>query len=91
MSAEERPPEVRSYPLAGGAQGEVLWEAGLCRHAAECVRGLPEVFDTAQRPWIQPDQAPPADVERVVARCPSRALRFRRGAADDREARAPRA
>ena len=74
MSAPE-PSGVRLYPLDGGA---VVWEAARCRHAAECVRGLPEVFDTSKRPWIQPGHAAPGDVERVVARCPTRALTFRR-------------
>jgi uncharacterized Fe-S cluster protein YjdI len=66
---------VRLYPLQGGA---VAWEAARCRHAAECVRGLPEVFDTSKRPWIQPEHAAPEDVEHVVARCPTRALTFRK-------------
>ncbi|MEU8258959.1 (4Fe-4S)-binding protein [Micromonospora inaquosa] len=35
----------------------VTFEARRCWHAAECVRGLPEVFDTGQRPWIRPDGA----------------------------------
>jgi uncharacterized Fe-S cluster protein YjdI len=46
-----------------------------CRHAAECVRGLPAVFDTDRRPWILPDGADPEEVVRVVARCPTGALR----------------
>jgi uncharacterized Fe-S cluster protein YjdI len=29
-------------------------------HAAECVRGLPAVFDDRAHPWIRPDAAPPA-------------------------------
>lgn len=67
-------PPAKRYPLAGG---EVVWDPTRCRHAAECVRGLPAVFDTAKRPWIQPEHAPPAAVERVVGLCPTRALTFR--------------
>lgn len=26
-------------------------------HAAECVRGLPQVFGTSRKPWVQPEQA----------------------------------
>lgn len=74
MSDPGGAPGVRSYPLEGG---EVLWEAARCRHAGECVRGLPQVFDTTRRPWIQPRHAPPAEVERVVGLCPTRALTFR--------------
>ncbi|MFD5315783.1 (4Fe-4S)-binding protein [Streptomyces sp. NPDC127098] len=54
----------------------VTFEAGRCRHAAECVKGLPEVFDPAKRPWIQPDNATAERVAEVVRRCPSGALRY---------------
>jgi uncharacterized Fe-S cluster protein YjdI/CDGSH-type Zn-finger protein len=55
----------------------VTFETGRCLHAAECVHGLPEVFDTARRPWIQPDGAAADRVAEVVRRCPSGALRYR--------------
>lgn len=54
----------------------VSYDRALCTHAAECVRGLPQVFDTAARPWIQPDGAAVEQVIEVVARCPSGALRI---------------
>ncbi|MCU4747469.1 (4Fe-4S)-binding protein [Streptomyces xiamenensis] len=54
----------------------VTFEAARCRHAAECVRGLPEVFDTARRPWIRPDGAEAGRVAEVVRRCPSGALQY---------------
>ncbi|MFT9788843.1 (4Fe-4S)-binding protein [Streptomyces bacillaris] len=59
----------------------VTFEAGRCRHAAECVRGLPEVFDPARRPWITPDAADAGRVAEVVRRCPSGALRYEGGGA----------
>jgi CDGSH-type Zn-finger protein/uncharacterized Fe-S cluster protein YjdI len=49
-----------------------------CIHARECVRGLPEVFDTEKRPWIQPDESHPDRVAEVVMRCPTGALQFER-------------
>ena len=51
------------------------FDPGRCRHAAECIAGLPAVFDTGRRPWILPDRGDPEDVVRVVARCPTGALR----------------
>ena len=36
---------------------DVTFDTQRCIHAAECVRGLPAVFDTSQRPWIQPANA----------------------------------
>ena len=58
-----------------GEAGDVSFDPARCRHAAECLRGLPAVFDAKRRPWILPDGAQPDDVVRVVARCPTGALR----------------
>ncbi|MGW7757488.1 (4Fe-4S)-binding protein [Streptomyces violaceusniger] len=54
----------------------VTFEARRCLHAAECVQGLPEVFDIAKRPWIQPDNATAERLAEVVRRCPSGALQY---------------
>jgi uncharacterized Fe-S cluster protein YjdI len=54
----------------------VTFEARRCLHAAECVNGLPEVFDTSRRPWIRPDGAPADRLAEVVRRCPSGALQY---------------
>lgn len=67
---------------------EVAFEAERCIHAAECVRGLPGVFDPDRRPWIEPGAASADEVARVVSRCPSGALTFSRrdGGADEEAA-----
>lgn len=57
---------------------DVTYDVARCIHAAECVRGLPAVFDTAQRPWIQPANAGADAVAEVVMRCPTGALHFER-------------
>lgn len=56
----------------------VTYDAARCIHAGECIRGLPRVFDTAQRPWIQPERATADELAALVQRCPSGALHFRR-------------
>ncbi len=56
----------------------VSFDGARCIHAAECVRGLPEVFDPGKRPWIQPDRSNQEAVTEVVLRCPSGALQFER-------------
>ncbi|MFX4291583.1 (4Fe-4S)-binding protein [Streptomyces bohaiensis] len=73
-TAADPAPGVRTYR---GAEITVSFEAALCRHAAECVRGLPQVFDPARRPWIAPDAADADRVADIVRRCPSGALRHR--------------
>jgi uncharacterized Fe-S cluster protein YjdI len=57
---------------------DVSFDGDLCRHAAECVRGMPDVFDTKKRPWIDPANAETDEraeqLRTVVGRCPSGAL-----------------
>lgn len=59
--------------------GEVVvsFDASRCIHAAECVRGLPAVFDPSARPWIQPENAQGAEICAVVRKCPTGALSVR--------------
>lgn len=65
----------RRYEGAGIA---VSYEVGRCLHAAECLRGLPEVFDAGRRPWVEPAAASADRVAEVVERCPSGALQYHR-------------
>jgi len=66
--------------LYRGPLVNVSFDGEVCQHAAECVRGMPEVFNTARRPWINPAVADtPESADRlraVVGRCPSGALRI---------------
>jgi CDGSH-type Zn-finger protein/uncharacterized Fe-S cluster protein YjdI len=63
--------EVKVYKGPGVS---VQFNASRCIHAAECVHGLPTVFDPQARPWIQPGKATSDEVVAVVARCPTGAL-----------------
>lgn len=65
----------RSYE---GPGIRVTYEAARCIHAAECVRGLPGVFDPERRPWIAPEAAPADEVAAVIRRCPTGALAWER-------------
>jgi len=56
----------------------VEYDAKRCIHAAECVHGLPSVFDPESRPWISPQQGDSADLMQVIERCPTGALQYRR-------------
>jgi uncharacterized Fe-S cluster protein YjdI len=78
------PDKIHEYPAAGVT---VTWEPGRCRHAGECVRGLPAVFEVDRRPWIDPEAASADEVVEVIDRCPSYALGYR--AADGRSRTAP--
>ncbi|MGP4048912.1 (4Fe-4S)-binding protein [Streptomyces sp. 2A115] len=66
-------PQKKAYTAPGIT---VTFEARRCLHAAECLNGLPEVFDADRRPWIQPDAASADRLAEVVRRCPSGALQY---------------
>ena len=68
-----------------GKDINVSYDTRRCIHAAECVRKLPEVFDTQKRPWIQVDNADVDKVADIVMRCPTGALHFERQDGGDPE------
>jgi CDGSH-type Zn-finger protein/uncharacterized Fe-S cluster protein YjdI len=57
-----------------GKSVSVRYEARRCIHAAECVRGAPQVFDPDAQPWITPDNGTVEELTNIVARCPTGAL-----------------
>ena len=57
---------------------EVSWSKPRCTHVAECVRGLPAVFEPGRVPWIEPENATADRVAEVVRRCPTGALHYQR-------------
>ena len=76
------PPKVHRYEGRGGI---VTYDAKRCIHAAECVHGLPAVFDSKAKPWINPDGADAGD-----PRGHDRALPERRAAGRAPRRRPPR-
>ncbi len=52
----------------------VIWKPDLCIHSANCVRGLPAVFDTRKKPWINAQAASTEAIVEQVKKCPSGAL-----------------
>jgi len=68
-------PKLHTYE---GQEGVVTYDAKRCIHVAECVHGLPAVFDPNSRPWVSPDGAGAEELASVIARCPTGALHFER-------------
>jgi len=56
----------------------VYWEPALCVHTARCLNALPQVFDVNRRPWVDVHAASADEIARVVALCPTSALRYER-------------
>lgn len=55
---------------------KVFWDSEKCIHAGYCTGGLPQVFDTSKRPWIDINGADPEEIKRVVDLCPTGALAY---------------
>ncbi len=55
----------------------VIWQPGICIHSENCFKGLPEVFDPSERPWIHMDGASTEKIKTQVEKCPSGALTYR--------------
>ncbi len=54
----------------------VVWKNALCTHSANCVRGLPTVFNTRANPWVNITGATTQQIIEQVKKCPSGALSF---------------
>lgn len=60
------------------SNGEVtiVWKPSLCSHSGNCVRGLPGVFNSRAKPWINAEGATSEAIINQVNKCPSGALSF---------------
>ena len=76
-------PKLREY---SGRAITVSFEPGRCIHAAECVKGLPGVFNPDRKPWVEPDAAQADAIAAVVQRCPTGALHYTMAESDRAEA-----
>ena len=54
----------------------VIWKPKVCIHSAICWKGLIEVFNPKERPWIKMDGATTEKIIEQVRRCPSGALSY---------------
>lgn len=52
----------------------VVWQSGKCIHSANCVKNLPQVFNTKASPWINVANASSEEIIATVNKCPSGAL-----------------
>ncbi len=75
--------KVRSYE---GDDIVIDYDVARCIHVAECVRGLPQVFDPARKPWVDATRGSGDAIAEVVRRCPTGALHYRRTGEAERPA-----
>ena len=73
--SRKRPDVERIYQ---NDQIAVYWEPKICNHTGNCFRGLPDVFQPQNRPWVVVDAASADKIAAVVMTCPTGALHFER-------------
>ncbi len=54
----------------------IVWKNALCQNSENCVKGLPEVFNSLDLPWIKPENSTTQKIIAQVKKCPSGALSF---------------
>lgn len=64
-------PQEKEY---SNGEVTVLWKPDLCIHSGICLRGLPNVFNLKQRPWVNMTAATSEEIVDLVRECPSKAL-----------------
>ena len=52
----------------------VVWKPELCIHSGICVKGLPDVFQPKEKPWVKIEEATTQQLIDQVKACPSGAL-----------------
>lgn len=62
----------------------VCWDPDKCIHSRNCVKGLPQVFDKSQRPWINMQGASSEEIMKTIDKCPSGALSYKKTGTDQR-------
>lgn len=54
----------------------IIWKPDVCIHSTLCWKGLIEVFNPKERPWIKPDGATTERIIDQIQKCPSGALSY---------------
>lgn len=54
----------------------IFWDSSRCIHTGNCLRALPEVFDTSNRPWVQPGNSGGSQIAAAIEKCPTGALKY---------------
>ncbi len=56
----------------------VIWDSGKCKHAAECVKNSPNVFNPKDKPWMDVSKGESNQIMSTIDKCPSGALSYRK-------------
>ncbi len=56
----------------------IVWKPAVCSHSTNCWKGLIQVFNPQEKPWINPEGASTERIIEQVEKCPSKALSYYR-------------
>jgi uncharacterized Fe-S cluster protein YjdI len=54
----------------------IVWKPKICMHSTLCWKGLIQVFDPGEKPWIKMSGAPSERIIEQIKKCPSGALSY---------------
>lgn len=55
----------------------VHWKPSICEHSTLCWKGMINVFNPKERPWVKIDGATTAEIIAQIDKCPSGALSYK--------------
>jgi uncharacterized Fe-S cluster protein YjdI len=64
----------------------IVWKPEVCIHSTLCWKGLIEVFNPKEKPWIKPMGATTERIIEQVRKCPSGALSYFLNSDEEKEA-----
>jgi len=56
----------------------VAWQPHMCTHSKKCWKGLLEVFNPREKPWIKLEGTSTKKITNQIEQCPSKALSYTR-------------
>jgi len=54
----------------------IVWKPKTCIHAETCVKTLPNVYSTTEKPWLKIENASTEEFKAQIDQCPSGALSY---------------
>ncbi|QEC68060.1 (4Fe-4S)-binding protein [Panacibacter ginsenosidivorans] len=66
---------VKTHKYSNG-EVTVVWKPDVCIHSAICFRGLPDVFNPKNRPWVEINGASTDKIIDQVRKCTSGAVSY---------------
>lgn len=71
-------PENKNIKEYTNGEITVLWDATKCRHSANCVKNLSEVFKPKEKFWVKIENSTSEKIISTVNKCPSGALSIKK-------------